>query len=86
MKTFKDLEFEEKGGMMGGYRARLDFDNGYGVSVISGHGAYADGKHPYELAILKDGFLCYDTEITNDVIGHLNSSGVTNMMKRVQSL
>ncbi len=35
MKTFKDLEFNaHPTHMLGGVQARMDFDNGYGVSVV----------------------------------------------------
>jgi len=35
MKTFKDLVFKDHG-IPGGKHARMDFENGYGVSVITG--------------------------------------------------
>lgn len=37
-------------------QARIDFDNGYGISVIQGKYFYCD-KDTYEVAILKDGSL-----------------------------
>lgn len=44
----------------------------------------------WELAVIKgnkENFsLCYDTPITNDVIGHLSNSGVSKIMKEVQEL
>ena len=64
----------------------LEFDNGYGVSVICGFGAYGNNDKPYELAILKNGSLCYDTEITDDVIGYLTPDKVTEYMIRIQEL
>lgn len=85
MKEFKDLEFKDKK-YMDGQAAALEFDNGYGVSVICGFGAYGSTDAPYELAVLKDGSLCYDTEITNDVIGYLTPDDVTKYMKQVQEL
>lgn len=68
------------------YMPRMDFPNGYGVSVVTGEFAFTDEDHPYELAIFKDGNICYDTHITNDVIGHLTEEGVTEIMKKVQDL
>jgi len=85
MKEFKDLEFSSKE-YMDGQGAALEFDNGYGVSVICGFGAYGNTDTPYELAVLKDGSLCYDTEITNDVIGYLTPDDVTKYMKQIQEL
>ena len=86
MKEFKDLEFKAKDIVVPGQMAKLEFDNGYGVSVITGYGAYGSTVAPYELAVLKDGDLCYDTEITSDVIGYLTSDKVTEYMKLIQEL
>jgi hypothetical protein len=85
MKKFKDLEFKSKD-YKDGQASRMEFDNGYGVSVICGFGAYGNTDAPYELAILKNGSLCYDTEITRDVIGYLTPDDVTKYMKQVQEL
>lgn len=86
MKEFKDLEFIDKDIVVPSQMAKLEFDNGYGVSVITGYGAYGSTNAPYELAILKHGSLCYDTKITNDVIGYLTPDDVTDYMKQVQEL
>ena len=86
MKTFDDLVFHNKSDGLGGTQARLDFDNGYGVSVITGFGAYGGDKGLYELAVFKDNCLCYDTPITDDVIGHLSQLEVTEYMRKVQEL
>ena len=85
MKTFKDLEFTDKD-HIDGQRAVLEFDNGYGVSVITGYGAYGNAESPYEIAILKEGSLCYDTPITNNVIGYNTAEEVTEYMKKIQKL
>lgn len=67
-------------------QARLFFDNGYGVSVVTGPAAYDN----YEVAILKgdeeDSHICYDTEITDDVIACNGEDEVTEVMKQVQQL
>ena len=92
MKTFNDLVFEQhthQTSMFGtfGKRARLDFPNGYGVSVITGGtGVYASACNPYELAVLKDGVLTYDTPITDDVIGYCDEAQITKLMAQVQAL
>ena len=88
MKTFKDLEFNNHP-LSPEYfskAASLTFCNGYGVSVIAGEMAYSNDERPYELAVLKDGDLCYDTEITDDVLGYLTEQDVTEVMKKVQLL
>ncbi len=86
MKTFKDLNFEPHP-TGDGIMVREHFDNGYGVSVINGGGAYNCGDDEFELAIYdKDGELCYNTPITDDVIGHLSADEVSEIMTRVAAL
>lgn len=57
----------------GGKQAVIFFPNGYGASVINHSFSYGT-----ELAILKGDKekydLCYDTPITDDVIGHIGSA------------
>ena len=99
LKTFKDLIFEEHqlskklkqsgtylNNFIGCTQAVLDFPNGYGISVITGSCFYTNQNQPYECAVLKDGHLCYDTLITDDVIGHYNESGVNEIMRQIQKL
>ena len=85
MKTFKDLVFESHGTGLGS-QAVLEFDNGYGVSVLLGDLFYSNGIDTYELAVLKDGFLCYDTPITDDVLGYLTKGKITKVMEKIQKL
>jgi hypothetical protein len=87
MKTFKDIEF--KSNPMGteyGIVSRTQFDNGYEVSVVKSPYSYGGDKGLYELAIFKDGEICYDTPITDDVIGYLRPEDVTDVMERVEKL
>lgn len=85
MKTFKDLVFKSNGTGLG-QQAVLEFDNGYGVSVLFGNKFYSNGIDTYELAVLKDGFLCYDTPITDDVLGYLTKGKITKVMEKIQKL
>lgn len=96
LKTFADLKFENhpnKSTVHGTFdkQAKLFFNNGYGVSVITGgSGVYSDSEYPFEMAVLKghadDWTLCYNTKVTDDVIGYLNEQNVTEKMKEVQLL
>jgi hypothetical protein len=88
MKTFKDLKFETHPNFGYGFdtQATMNFENGYGVSVVTGDAAYSSESQPYEVAILKDDKLCYDTHITNDVLGHNTEESVTHIMEQVQNL
>lgn len=71
----------------GGTQQVYKFNNGYGASVIRG-GFMAYGG--LELAVLKfkgdDWSLCYDTEITDDVIGYLDEEELTELLKRIEAL
>jgi hypothetical protein len=89
MKTFNDLEFEQidEAPFMVGKKVRVQFDNGYGVSVVSHTFSYGGKDGLYELAVLdKNGDLTYETPITSDVLGYLEPEQVTEIMKKVQSL
>lgn len=84
MKTFKDLEFNSHS--ICGTQARINFDNDYGVSVVCGIMFYSNGISTYELAILYKDQITYNTDITNDVLGHLDENEVTGIMIKVQNL
>ena len=89
MKTFKDLVFKTHPnlGHIGGVQARIQFDNGYGASVVRSQYTYGGDKGLYELAVFgKDGHITYDTPITNDVIGYLRPEDVTDVMEKIQQL
>ncbi len=87
MKTFKDLEFNTHPGHLVGVQARIQFDNGYGASVVQTPYSYGGDKGLYQLAVLgTDGHLTYDTPVTNDVIGYLRPEDVTDVMEKIQQL
>jgi len=65
-----------------GRQKRYTFRNGYGASVVTDGGK----RDLWELAVLKDGGLCYDTDITNDVIGRLNDPEVDQLLERIANL
>lgn len=70
---------------------RLEFfENGYGISVITGSASYSNASKPYEAAVLKgtrDKFeLCCDTPITNDVLGYLSSNEVDAIATEIEAL
>lgn len=63
-----------------------EFPNGYGISIIKHYGSYGGPEDEFEIAVLKDGGLYYDTEITNDVIGWLSESEVMAYAMRIYKL
>jgi hypothetical protein len=59
--------------LLGGVQAIFQFENGYGASVVQNDMSYGGMSGHWDLAVLKwddgESSLCYDTEITDDVIG-----------------
>jgi len=87
MKTFNDLEFVPHAAGMGGVMSRIQFDNGYGASVVKTPYTYGGDNGLYELAVLdSDGNLTYSTPVTDDVIGYLRPEDVTDVMAKIQQL
>jgi hypothetical protein len=87
MKTFNDLEFVPHAAGMGGVMSRIQFENGYGASVVKTDYTYGGDKGLYELAVLdSNGSLTYSTSITDDVIGYLRPEDVTDVMEKIQQL
>lgn len=94
MKEFKDLLFKNHPNGFG-FHSVMEFENGYGVSVVCGSFYYCSPREDlyaasmyetYEVAVLKDGELCYDTPITDDVLGYLTTEEVSSVMEQVQNL
>jgi len=85
MKTFNDLDFQPMQFEVG-IQARIFFDNGYGASVIKSPHSYGGNQGLYELAVIKDNAIRYDTPITDDVIGYLTEDDVTNYLGQIQNL
>jgi hypothetical protein len=83
--TFEDLEFKELSHDRG-IQARVQFNNGYGASIIKGPYSYGGPNGLYELAVLNDGIITYDTDITNDVCGFLCEAEVTALLMKIESL
>jgi hypothetical protein len=87
MKQFKDLEFVPHAAGMGGVMSRIQFENGYGASVVKSEYTYGGKDGLYELAVLdSDGNLTYATSVTDDVIGYLRPEDVTDVMAKIQQL
>ena len=65
----------------GGPQYIFMFPNGYGASVISNMFSYGGNRGLFELAVLdKDENICYDTPITQDVIGFLTTENVLDIL------
>lgn len=90
MTTFNDLNFSPHPVHPSGVRALVFFQNGYGASVIRNSHSYGGADGLFELAVMKgsnnEHVLCYDTPITDDVIGHLTPSQVTDLLVTIANL
>ncbi len=75
---------------LGGERYAFYFPNGYGASVVRFPGSYGSDAGLWELAVLKgtpdDWDLCYDTPITEDVLGHLGDFDVGRTLDQIVRL
>lgn len=67
-------------------RVRLTFDNGYTASIVRGFGTYGNESGLYEMAVMHDGNLVYDTPVTDDVIGHVHSEQVPEICAQIAAL
>jgi hypothetical protein len=93
---FSDLNFQPHGNYPDtGIAARHFFPNGYGISVVRfttpfGVGSYGVDEGLYESAVLKgtevDWELCYDTPITDDVLGNQTELEVEVLLYEIENL
>lgn len=83
MTAFDQLKFEP---YRDGVYSRIHFANGYGASVVCHKGSYGGPEGLYELAVLKGDSICYDTPITNDVLGWLDPASVTDVLRQIEAL
>ena len=96
MKVFKDLVFKDKWG--GGIGARMDFDNGFSISVVAGKFAYStpreDKDSPDDFASFEVAVFAPDGEFTreffpedhdDDVLGFQNRGQINALMLLIQS-
>lgn len=86
MMTFRNLSFAPHQVDPNGVHARMNFENGYGVSVIQTRFSYGGDEGLYEMAVLKGKDICDDTPVANDVLGYLTKEDVTEKMMLVQEL
>ena len=86
MINFKDLKFEQWPDMDGIY-CRIQFENGYGASIVKHPYSYGGKDGLYEIAVIdSEGQITYDTSITNDVIGYLSEDDVARYVNEIKNL
>lgn len=82
-----DLVFEaHHSASFGGQAAKHTFPNGYTASVITGGHRYSNNEEPYEIAVMQGGDLCYDTPVTEDVLGYLTEEAANDILQQIANL
>jgi hypothetical protein len=86
---FSELDFQPHPNW-DGVQAKHFFGNGYGVSVIRSSHSYGGTSGLYELAVLKgteDKWkICYDTYITEDVLGYQTEEQIESVLNEIEKL
>ena len=83
--TFQDLKFKTSDTPKGVF-ARVDFDNGFGASIICNDMSYGGKSGLYEIAVLRGGDITSTTDITDDVAGWLDEKDVTRLLNAISKL
>lgn len=85
LENFKKIDIPQNG-----VQYLKFFDNGYGVSVVKHNFSYGGQVGLWELAVIKvdekEWEICYDTPITDDVIGWLDENEVIEIAFKVSKL
>lgn len=87
----KKRKFLNQPGYPDGEQNIYKFKNGYGASVVRNSISYGHEEGLWELGVItfdknNDFKLCYDTEITNDVIGYLTENQVDEILEKIEKL
>lgn len=87
MKTqeinFKELPSNE---CNGGIQYIFTAPNGYGASIVKHSFSYGGKSGLWELAVLLGDAICYDTPITDDVLGYLSEEDVNETLIKIAAL
>jgi hypothetical protein len=87
---FSDLQFQPHPVDAGGVQATHFFDNGYGISVVRWNGSYGYEQGLYKSAVLKGTEekyeICYDSVITDDVLGHQTEEEVEVLLYEIENI
>ena len=62
------------------------FPNGYGASIVRHQHSYGGPSGLWEGAVLHNDQLCYDTPVTDDVVGWMNTQEVSEFLASILAL
>lgn len=87
VKLLESLSTDFKyGPLYDGLHYKAKFKNGYGISIIKHENSYGHEDDLWEIAVLKGDDLCYDTGITDDVVGWLADFEVISYALKIEAL
>jgi hypothetical protein len=73
-----------------GVQHKVFYPNDYGASIVKHQYSYGGSLGKWELAVLKGTEkkwdLCYNTPITNDVLGYLSEQEVDSILQEIENL
>jgi hypothetical protein len=72
---------QTKRNVHGGYQVTLEFPNGFALSIVEHNFSYG-----LEAGLMKDGVLVYDEDRFYDVVGHLDTPDLLELIAHVASL
>tara|TARA_R110002167_G_scaffold25346_13_gene88140 strand:- start:551 stop:838 length:288 start_codon:yes stop_codon:yes gene_type:complete len=88
--VFKDQTLPEGAVALKGYpqlnQVMVNFTNGYQASIVSHEFSYGGGDGLFEIAVMHNNQIVYDTPVTNDVLGHLDEEDVLRHLNEIHAL
>lgn len=70
----------------GGVQVLVTFANGYEASVVRHRYSYGHEDNLWELAVVHNGAIVYNTPVTSDVEGHLTEERVAELLEQIGDL
>ena len=68
------------------YKKVLEFENGYGLSIVSNDFSYGGNNGLFEIALLQNEDIVYNAELGfADVVGYLDFHEVSEIIERVKN-
>ena len=61
-------------------------ENGYQASVVCHSFSYGGDNGLYEIAVMVDDVIVYDTPVANDNLGHLTMDNVIDVLRDIKEL
>lgn len=83
--TISELTWVAHNSGLGGEQAKVAFPNGYGASVLRGGQFYTSGG-TYEIAVMHNGDITYETPLTSDVLGYLGEAEANDALAAIEAL